>query len=98
MDAPILRQAAVNNQTEWKTVEYQGMQMHVCTALRVPRNEALSGHGLQWTFTVKITQNGSGPIDDKGDSAKSDRGLVYSTQAIPEGMGFVRGRELIEGG
>ena len=97
MDAPILRQAAVNDQTEWKTVEYQGMQMHVCTALRVPRNEALSGHGLQWTFTVKITQNCSGRRDDTSAGAKSDRGLFYSTQAIAEGMGFVRGRELIEG-
>ncbi len=97
MDATALQHAAVHNQTEWKTEDYHGKQMHVCTALRVPRNEALSGHGLQWTFTVRITENGSGPTDDKSASAKSDRGLFYSTQAIAEGMGFVRGRELIEG-
>lgn len=96
MNATILQHAA-NDQTGWKTEEYHGKQMHVCTALRVPRNEVLSGHGSQWTFTVRITENGSGPIDDKGASAKSDRGLFYSTQAIAEGMGFVRGRELIEG-
>ena len=97
MDATILQHAAANDQTGWKTEEYHGKQMHVCTALRVPQNEALSGHGLQWTFTVKITENDSGPMDDKSASARSDRGLFYSTQAIAEGMGFVRGRELIEG-
>lgn len=96
MNATILQHAA-NDQTGWKAEEYHGKQMHVCTEQRVPRNEALSGHGLEWTFTVRITGNGSGPMDVTSASAKSDRGLFYSTQAIAEGMGFVRGRELIEG-
>jgi len=30
-------------------------------------------------------------------SAKSDPGLFYSTQAIAEDMGFLKGRELIDG-
>ncbi|MDP3032001.1 MAG: hypothetical protein Q8N33_07975 [Rhodocyclaceae bacterium] len=92
-----LAHAAVNDQTGWKTAEYHGKQMHVCAELRAPENEELAGHGQQWTFTVKIGEKGTGSMDDKGASAKSDPGLFYSTQAIAEDMGFLRGRELIEG-
>ena len=97
MDTPTLKHIAASDGTEWKTGEYHGRQMHVCAVQRVPENEALDGHGLQWTFTVRITGIGAGPTDDKSTSATSDPGLFYSTQAVAEDMGFLRGRELIEG-
>lgn len=97
METPVLKQAAANDMTVWKTAEYHGRQMHVCAAPRVPENAALVGHGRQWTFTVRITGIGAGPTDDKGAMATSDPELFYSTQAIAEDMGFLRGRELIEG-
>lgn len=97
METPTLKQAATNDQTGWRTEEYHGKQMHVCAESRVPENAALAGHGLQWSFTVRITGIGAGATDDKGPSATSDPGLFYSTQAVAEDMGFLRGRELIEG-
>lgn len=98
MDTPTLEQAAANDRTEWKTEEYHGKQMHVCAESRVPENMALAGHGQQWRFTVRITEIGAGAMDGKGASATSDPGLFYSTQAVAEDMGFIRGRELIEAG
>lgn len=89
MDSKTLAHAAANEPTGWKTEEYHGRQMRVCASLRTPENEALAGHGQQWTFTVMI--------DDKGASATSDAGFFYSTQAVAEDMGFLRGRELIDG-
>lgn len=83
-------------QTEWKTEEYHGKQMHVCTELRMPENLALAGHGRQWRFTVRITGNGVAPDDSADAQATSDPELFYSTQAIAESIGFLRGRELIE--
>ena len=97
MNTLTMKHAAKDDQTGWKTEEYRGKQMHVCAEPREPENEALSGHGLQWTFTVKITEKGTGSMDAKDASAKSDPGLFYSTQAIAKDMGFLRGRELIEG-
>ena len=97
MDSKTLAHAAANEPTGWKTEEYHGKQMHVCAELRAHENEALAGHGQQWTFTVRIGENGTGPVDDKGVSATSDPGLFYSTQAVAEDMGFLRGRELIDG-
>ena len=96
MDTPTLDQAAASDQTEWKTEEYRGKQMHVCAESRVPENQELAGHGQQWTFTVRISGVGAGPTDDKATSATSESGLFYSTQAVAEDMGFLRGRELIE--
>lgn len=98
MDAPTLKHAPVrSNQQGWKTKEYHGKQIHVCAEPRAHENEALSGPGHQWVFTVKITEKGAGAMDDKSVSAKSDLELFYSTQAIAENMGFIKGRELIEG-
>lgn len=97
MDTPILKQVAANERTGWKTEEYHGKQIHVCAEPRVPENEVLAGHGLQWRFTVRITGIGTGPTEDIAASATSDPELYYSTQAIAEDMGFLRGRELIEG-
>lgn len=98
MATTILKHAAEDDQTGWKTEEYHGKWMHVCAEPRVPENEALSGHGLQWMFKVKITDSDTGPTDDEVASSRSDPGLFYSTQAIAQDMGFLKGRELIEGG
>lgn len=97
MDAPTLKQVAANDKTGWKTEEYHGKQMHVCAEPRVPESAALAGHGLQWTFAVRITGIGAGPMHDNVVSARSDPELFYSTKAVAEDMGFLRGRELIEG-
>ena len=96
MENPILEQAAANDQTGWKTEEYHGRQMHVCAEQRAVENTELAGHGQQWSFTVRISETGVGAKDDKGASATSDPELFYSTQAVAEDMGFIRGRELIE--
>lgn len=98
MDTPTLEKAAANDRTGWKTEEYHGKQMHVCAESRIPENAALAGHGLQWRFTVRITAIGAGATDENGVIATSDPGLFYSTQAVAEDMGFLRGRELIEAG
>lgn len=98
MDTPTLKHAPVkSNQQGWKTEEYHGKQMHVCAESRAHENETLSGPGHQWDFTVKITEKGTGPMADKSAGAKSEPGFFYSTQAIAENMGFIKGRELIEG-
>ncbi|MFH1871379.1 MAG: hypothetical protein ABIK82_20450 [Pseudomonadota bacterium] len=97
MDSATLQHAAANDQPGWKTEEYQGKQMHVCAQSRMPENDALAGHGVQWTFKVRITGIGTGPMDQEAASATSDPELFYSTQAVAEDMGFLRGRELIEG-
>lgn len=97
MDTPTLKHASVSDQQGWKTEEYHGKQIHVCAERRAHENEALSGHGHQWDFTVKITEKGTGPMADASASAKSDPGVFYSTQAIAEDMGFLKGRELIKG-
>jgi hypothetical protein len=85
------------DQPQWKTQEYHGKQIHVCTAQRVHENEELPGHGQQWDFKVRITENGAGPTAHECASAESDRGSFYSTQAVTEDLGFVKGRELVEG-
>lgn len=92
-----LQQTAVTDQAEWKSKEYHGKQIHVLTEPCVHENHALSGHGRQWAFTVVITEQGAWPMVDQSPSAKSEPGLLYSTQAIAEDMGFLKGRELIEG-
>lgn len=96
MDTLELQHAAENDQPEWKTEVYHGQQMHVCTQRRAHENEALSGHGHQWDFTVNITEKDTGPAAPAIASAQSDPTLFYSTKSIAEDMGFLRGRELIE--
>lgn len=97
MDTATSKHVVTNDQPGWKTEEYHGKQMHVCAESRVPENVALAGHGEQWTFKVRITGAGTGPMDQEAASATSDPELFYSTQAVAEDMGFLRGRELIEG-
>ena len=82
---------------EWKTQEYHGKHIHVCTERRIHENEVLPGHGQQWDFKVRITDNGAGPTARECASAESDPEKFYSTQSISEDLGFTRGRELVEG-
>lgn len=97
MNILTLKRQSVSDQPEWKTEEYHGKLMHVRAAPRVDENEALSGHGRQWDFAVKITEKDTRPISEASPDATSDPGLYYSTQAIAEDMGFLKGRALIEG-
>ena len=91
-----LKRASKNDQQQWKTQEYHGKQIHVCTALRVDENEVLAGHGQQWNFKVRVTENGAGPTAKECASAESDPKSFYSTQAVTEDLGFTKGRELVE--
>lgn len=97
MDTATFQPTPENSQPTWKCEDYKGKQMHVCTQRRSHENASLSGHGDQWAFTVKITDQSNSPMPYKNASAKSDPSLLYSTQAIAEDMGFLRGRELIDG-
>ena len=82
---------------QWKTEEYHGYDMHVCAQRRVQDNEALPGHGDQWDFTVRVLPHAADPDAAEANIARSDTDMYYSTQAIAENMGFLKGRELIEG-
>ena len=82
---------------QWKTQEYHGKQIHVCTTRRTHENEDLPGHGQQWDFKVRITDGGTGSAAHEFASAESDPEAFYSTQAVTEDLGFTRGRELVEG-
>jgi len=92
-----LKSASQGKRQEWKTQEYHGKQIHVCTVLRVRENEELPGHGDQWDFKVRITENGAGPTAHECASAVSDPKSFYSTQAVTEDLAFTKGRELVEG-
>ena len=83
--------------SQWKTEEYHGHDMHVMAERRVHENADLPGHGDQWDFTVKVTARGAGPKSADAETVRSDTGIFYSTQAIAESMGFLKGREIIEG-
>ena len=94
---PAPRDIARGNRPKWKSEEYHGKQIHVSTAPRVNENEALAGHGQQWDFKVRVTDNGAGATAHECASSESDPESFHSTQAIAEDLGFTRGRELIEG-
>lgn len=87
----------MNDDSLWKTEEYHNHDMHVRTQHRVVENQSLPGHGAQWEFTVKVTPHGAGPESSQAETATSDPDIFYSTQAIAENMGFLKGREMIEG-
>jgi hypothetical protein len=91
------KRASKDDLQQWKTQEYHGKQIHVCTALRVTENKALPGHGQQWDFKVRVTENGAGPKARECASAESDPESFYSTQAVAEDLGFTKGRALVEG-
>lgn len=79
METITLKHVSPGGQTEWKTQQYHGKQIHVCTLPRVNENHELSGHGQQWDFKVRITANGTGPATQERASAESDQGAFYST-------------------
>ncbi|KRB67873.1 hypothetical protein [Noviherbaspirillum sp. Root189] len=87
----------MNEDNPWKTEEYHDHDMHVRAQHRVVENPGIPGHGAQWDFTVKVTPHGAGPDSEQATTAKSDPDIFYSTQAIAENMGFLKGREIIEG-
>lgn len=91
-----LKRASPADYQEWKTQEFHGKQIHVCTLPRVKENHELTGHGQQWDFKVRITENGAGPTAHECASAESDPATFYSTETIAEDLGFTRGRELVE--
>jgi hypothetical protein len=97
MDTIALERIVPSERQEWKTQEYHGKRIHVCTVRRINQNKELSGHGQQWDFKVRITDNGAGQTTHECASAESDPASFYSTQTITEDLGFIKGRELVEG-
>lgn len=97
MDSATFKPKPENAKPAWKCEDYKGKQMHVCTQLRTHENASLAGHGEQWVFKVRITDQSNNPIPYKNASGTSDPTLFYTTQAIAEDMGFLKGRELIDG-
>lgn len=96
MDTKTPPQLSPANPQEWKSLAYQGKQIHVCTTLRAHENRELSGHGQQWDFKVRVTAGGTGRDAAELASAESDSASLYSTQAVTEDLGFARGRELVD--
>lgn len=82
---------------QWKTEEYHQHDMHVLAQHRAIENPELPGHGAQWDFTVKVTPRGLGHEAAGAETVRSDPNIFYSTQAIAENMGFLKGREIIDG-
>jgi hypothetical protein len=97
METMAPKDVAHGDRQEWKIEEYRGKHIHVCTVPRVNENEALAGHGQQWDFKVRVTDNGAGATAHECARSESDPESFYSTQAVAEDLGFTRGRELVEG-
>jgi hypothetical protein len=87
----------MDQNSQWKTEEYHDHDMHVLAQHRAVENPDLPGHGAQWDFTVKVTPHGLGQQSAEGKTVKSNPDIFYSTQAIAENMGFLKGREIIDG-
>lgn len=87
----------MSDAANWKTEEYHSHDMHVSTRRRAAGADDLPGHGDEWDFTVKVTPRGAGPDAALAQVGGSDPDVYYSTQAIAENMGFLKGREMIEG-
>ena len=87
----------MDQNSQWKTEEYHNHDMHVLAQHRAVENPDLPGHGGQWDFTVRVTRHGEGPDSANAETVRSDPAIFYSTQAIAENMGFLKGREIIEG-
>jgi hypothetical protein len=88
---------AMDQNIEWKTEEYHQHDMHVLAQHRAIENPELPGHGAQWDFTVKVTPHGVAHEAGEAETVRSDPNIFYSTQAIAENMGFLKGREIIDG-
>jgi hypothetical protein len=87
----------MDQNSQWKTEEYHNHDMHVLAKHRGIENPDLPGHGAQWDFTVQVTLHGSGRESAGAETVNSDPAIFYSTRAIAENMGFLKGREMIEG-
>jgi hypothetical protein len=87
----------MDQNSQWKTEEYHNHDMHVLAQHRAVENPDLPGHGAQWDFTVKVTPHGSGLQSAEAETVTSNHDIFYSTQAIAENMGFLKGREIIDG-
>jgi hypothetical protein len=87
----------MDNDSQWKTEQYHDHDMHVLAKHRGIENLDLPGHGAQWDFTVQVTRQGLGPDSADAETARSEPDIFYSTQAIAENMGFLKGREIVEG-
>lgn len=87
----------MDHDSQWKTEEYHDHDIHVLAKHRAIENPDLPGHGAQWDFTVQVTPRGMGPDSADAHTARSAPDIFYSTQAIAENMGFLKGREVVEG-
>ena len=96
MDNSTQTNAARDVAPAWKTQEYHGKQIHVCTVLRPHDNDELDGHGDQWDFKVRVTEENADPAAAPCASADSDQAIFYSTQSVSEDLAFAKGRELVE--
>jgi len=85
-----LNRASQDNQQQWKTQEYHGKQIHVCTALRVDENKALPGHGQQWISkseslrTAPDRRLGNAPAPGQIRKVSIPRRRSQKTSGLPE--------------
>ena len=87
----------MNEEQGWKREDYHGQRMRVRANRRDQANPALAGHGEEWDFTIEIENPDRLPAGVAGPLVvQSDSAVFYSTQAIAENMGLLKGRELIE--
>jgi hypothetical protein len=87
----------MDDDSQWKTEEYHDHDMHVLASYRGNENPALPGPGAQWDFTLHVTPRRSTPDSPGAETARSDPESFYPTQAMAENMGFLKGRDMIEG-
>lgn len=87
----------MDSNIEWKTEEYHNHDMHVLAQPRAIEKPDLPGHGDQWDFILKVTPRGLNREAAEAETVRSDPSIFYSTQAIAENMGFLKGREIIDG-
>ena len=83
----------------WKTEEYHGYDLHVCSQRRAVRASEAAGAddpGGHWDYTLRITPHGIAGDADEAIEARSGPDSSYGTQAIAESMGFLKGREMID--
>ena len=87
----------MTDENGWKAEEYHGAKLMVRAQRRQQENKALDGHGQEWDFSVIVAgAEVLASMADEGHAVKSDPNVFYSTQAIAEHMGFIRGREMVE--
>lgn len=83
----------------WKTEEYNGYDLHVCSQRRAVDSSGAAGAealGEHWDYILRITPQGIAGDADEAIEARSDPDQGYGTRAIAESMGFLKGREMID--